>query len=172
MTHVHGRCLCGALTFTAALPTLWVAHCHCTLCQKNAGAAFVTWAGFSDADVTIGDDADALRWYSATENAYRGFCENCGSTMFFKSARWPGELHITVVNFTEALDREPQVHVNWETHQPWLHFDDGLPRQPALFLCHRAYPGTQRAQVPQAPRAPLRGRWFQGPGAAARDCAR
>ncbi|WP_395769717.1 GFA family protein [Arenimonas sp.] len=131
MTHAHGTCLCGALTFSAAMPTLWVAHCHCTLCQKNAGAAFVTWAGFSEADVTIGDDAGVLRWYSATENAYRGFCENCGTTVFFKSARWPGELHITVVNFSEALDREPQAHVNWETHQPWLHLDDGLPRQQA-----------------------------------------
>ncbi|WP_297802517.1 GFA family protein [Arenimonas sp. GDDSR-1] len=130
MPRVHGSCLCGALKFSVALPSLWMAHCHCTLCQKNAGAAFVTWAGFAEADAVIEDEADVLRWYSATENAYRGFCENCGSTLFFKSERWPGELHITVVNFADALDRVPQAHVNWDTHQLWLHLDDGLPHSP------------------------------------------
>lgn len=129
MPTVTGSCLCGQLRFSAALPTLWVAHCHCTLCQKNAGAAFVTWAGFSEADVAIDDSEHALKWYSATENAYRGFCGVCGSTVFFKSARWPGELHITVVNIEQTLDREPQAHVHWDSHQPWLAQADQLPHK-------------------------------------------
>ena len=125
---INGSCLCGQLGFNARLPTLWVAHCHCTLCQKNAGAAFVTWAGFNETDVAIEDSGKTLKWYSATENAYRGFCSHCGSTVFFKSARWPGELHITVVNIEQTLDREPQAHVNWDSHQPWLSIGDHLSR--------------------------------------------
>ena len=128
MSSVSGSCLCGKLRFTANLPTLWVAHCHCTLCQKNAGAAFVTWAGFNENEVQISDVNQVLNWYSATENAYRGFCNECGSTIFFKSARWPNELHITVVNILEALDRLPQMHVNWSSHQAWLHLADDLPK--------------------------------------------
>jgi hypothetical protein len=130
MNHVTGSCLCGALLFTAQLPTLWVAHCHCTLCQKNAGAAFVTWAGFNEQNVQIDDSNKSLIWYSATENAFRGFCNQCGSTLFFKSERWPGELHIPVVNIQQALDRDPQLHVNWDSHQPWLHLNDDLPKKP------------------------------------------
>ncbi len=129
MPTVTGCCLCGHLRFSAPVPTLWVAHCHCTLCQKNAGAAFVTWAGFKESDVVIEDPEHALTWYSATENAYRGFCSHCGSTVFFKSVRWPGELHITVVNIHQALDREPQIHVHWDSHQPWLLQVDQLPRK-------------------------------------------
>jgi hypothetical protein len=128
-TQVSGACLCGKLHFSAQLPTLWVAHCHCTLCQKNAGAAFVTWAGFNEHAVQIDDSNKTLAWYSATENAFRGFCKTCGSTLFFKSARWPGELHITVVNIHESLDRSPQMHVHWDTHQKWLMLGDGLPRK-------------------------------------------
>ncbi|MBP6309871.1 MAG: GFA family protein [Arenimonas sp.] len=128
MSSVSGSCLCGKLRFTANLPTLWVAHCHCTLCQKNAGAAFVTWAGFNEQDVQIDDSNKTLKWYSATENAYRGFCNECGSTIFFKSARWPNELHITVVNIHEEIDRSPQMHVNWSSHQAWLHLADDLPK--------------------------------------------
>lgn len=128
MSSVSGSCLCGKLCFTANLPTLWVAHCHCTLCQKNAGAAFVTWAGFNENEVQISDVNQVLNWYSATENAYRGFCNECGSTIFFKSARWPCELHITAVNILEPLDRSPQMHVYWDNHQPWIELTDALPK--------------------------------------------
>jgi hypothetical protein len=129
MSNVSGACLCGKLRFKAPLPTLWVAHCHCTLCQKNAGAAFVTWAGFNEYDVQIDDSNKTLTWFSATENAYRGFCKECGSTIFFKSTRWPGELHITVVNIHEKLDRTPQMHVYWDSHQPWIELSDALPKK-------------------------------------------
>ena len=129
MERVTGSCLCGKLGFSTQLPTLWVAHCHCSLCQKNAGATLVTWAGFNEADVIIDDSDKILKWYSATENAYRGFCGECGSTLFFKSARWPGELHITVVNIHQPLDREPQAHVYWSSHQPWLPIADDLPKK-------------------------------------------
>lgn len=129
MSEVTGSCLCGELNFTAQLPTLWVAHCHCILCQKNSGAAFVTWAGFKESEVQIIDNNKNLKWFSATEHAYRGFCNNCGSTLFFKSARWPGELHIPVVNIQQVLDQEPQAHVNWSSHQNWLHIADDLPKK-------------------------------------------
>lgn len=130
MNEVTGACLCGELRFTAQLPTLWVAHCHCTLCQKTSGAAFVTWAGFNENEVQISDVDHNLKWFSATENAFRGFCAVCGSTLFFKSARWPGELHITVVNIHQSLDREPQMHVYWASHQSWLQHSDDLPKKP------------------------------------------
>ena len=129
MSEATGSCLCGELGFTAQLPALWVAHCHCSLCQKNSGAAFVTWAGFKENEVQIIDINKNLKWFSATENAYRGFCNQCGSTLFFKSLRWPGELHIPVVNIHQILDLEPQAHVNWSSHQSWIHIADDLPKK-------------------------------------------
>jgi hypothetical protein len=38
-----GACLCGAVQFELQLPATWVAHCHCTMCRRAHGAAFVTW---------------------------------------------------------------------------------------------------------------------------------
>lgn len=45
----NGRCLCGALQFSVRFPTKWVAHCHCTMCRRAHGAAFVTWFEVNDA---------------------------------------------------------------------------------------------------------------------------
>lgn len=132
MTTATGSCLCGDLRFTATLPSKWMAHCHCTLCQRAHGAGVVTWVGFEASQVGIDDPQARLQWYESTPGAERGFCRRCGSTLFFRSTRWPGELHVVRSNFDTPLDREPQLHVFYDTHAPWLPTaDDGLPRKPA-----------------------------------------
>jgi hypothetical protein len=132
MPDTQGQCLCGDLRFEADFPSQWVAHCHCTLCQRAHGAPVVTWVGFRTEAVTIDDPQARLRWYTSTPGAERGFCSRCGSTLFFRSERWPGELHLVRSNFTGPVDREPQVHVFVDTQAPWLPLpEDGLPRKPA-----------------------------------------
>jgi hypothetical protein len=49
--------------------------------------------------------------------------------LFFESTRWPGETHVARALFTDPLDREPSVHVFYESHVPWLHVDDDLPKK-------------------------------------------
>jgi len=124
----RGSCLCGSVRFTATLPSKWVAHCHCTRCQRAHGAPFVTWAGFEADRVTI-DDAGALCWYESDAGGSRGFCGRCGSPMFFRSERWAGELHIARALFIDPLDRAPQAHVFYETHVPWFDVADSLPKK-------------------------------------------
>ena len=43
--------------------------------------------------------------------------------------KWPGELHIVRANFTEDVDRLPQVHAYYETHVDWLSVEDDLPKR-------------------------------------------
>lgn len=126
----RGACLCGAVTVQARLPTLWVAHCHCSMCRRAHGAGFVTWAGFPAAACTIGDSDGELVWHLSSPGAERGFCGRCGSSLFFRSERWPGELHIALGVLDTPLDRDPQAHVFWSSHVAWSGVaDDGLPRK-------------------------------------------
>jgi hypothetical protein len=130
-TTASGSCLCGGVRFTAGLPSLWMAHCHCTRCRRAHGAAFVTWVGTDAATATIEDPQAMLKWYVAETGASRGHCGRCGSPMFFKSDQWPGELHIARALFTDPLDREPQMHGYYDTHVGWASVDDDLPTKPA-----------------------------------------
>lgn len=126
---LHGRCLCGAVRFRVEAPTLWCAHCHCTMCRHAHGAAFVTWVGSAADRATI--EGAALRWHASSPEAERGFCGTCGSPLFFRSSRWPGELHIVRANFEGPIDREPQAHVFWDSHVEWVDLADALPRKGA-----------------------------------------
>lgn len=131
MTSANGNCLCGVIEFSAELPSNWVAHCHCTMCQKTGGSAFVTWVGIAKQNCEIRDPLKQLQWFPSSPEAKRGFCKQCGSTLFFESSRWPDEIHITLSNFRSPLDKTPQVHAFWDTHVDWITINDNLPRKTA-----------------------------------------
>ncbi len=129
MTTVSGACFCRAVQFRVDLPSKWVAHCHCTMCRRAHGAAFVTWVGMDETHCHAEDREGLLRWYHSSPEAERGFCSRCGSTLFFRSSRWAGELHIVLANFDDDVDRAPETHVFYDTHVDWFRVVDDLPKK-------------------------------------------
>ena len=118
-----GGCLCGAVRFAAALPSRWVAHCHCTRCRRAHGAAFVTWIGFPSQQVSVIEGAELLAAHESSAGTFRKFCKACGTKLFFESTRWAGETHVTLVAFDDPVDRAPTGHAFVEEHVTWLPFD-------------------------------------------------
>jgi len=121
-----GGCLCGAVRFAVTPPTKWCAHCHCSLCRRAHGAAFVTWFGAANERFRFLAGEDELVWFASTPEARRGFCRRCGSTLFFTSVRWPGETHVALAHMDGPIDREPAAHVFYDTHVPWVELGDDL----------------------------------------------
>lgn len=115
----EGGCLCGAVRFEITLPSKWCAHCHCSMCQRAHGAAFVTWFGMEEARFRVTQGKDVLVRFASSETAWRGFCGRCGSTMLFGGDRWPGEVHVALANLEGELDRAPTANAYWETHASW-----------------------------------------------------
>ena len=127
-----GACLCGAIGFEIQPPSNWCAHCHCSMCRRAHGAAFVTWLGADSDRVRLRDPEGLLRWYHSSSEARRGFCARCGSQLFFESDRWPGETHVVRASIAAGVDREPQGHVFWDSHVDWIELGDDLPRRAEL----------------------------------------
>ena len=125
----HGACLCGAVKFTIKLPTKWVAHCHCTRCQRANGAAFVTWVGVDEENAQIHNELGHQRWYLDRTSSKCGFCSKCGSPMFFQSNRYLGELHIARALFLDKVDRLPETNVFYDTHVDWINDVEKLPSE-------------------------------------------
>ena len=98
------------------------------MCQRAHGAAFVTWVGVEAGQLELIAD-ESLQWYASSAEARRGFCSRCGSSLFFESARWPGEIHIVRASVPGAIDREPQAHVFTASAAAWYHGSDALPRR-------------------------------------------
>jgi hypothetical protein len=122
-----GSCLCGALSFQVRDPK-WCANCHCSMCRKIHGAAYVTWVGFAREHFLIIKGEEHLNQYRSSAGAQRGSCDVCGSQIFFQSERWPDEIHVTRASLSDEVDLHPQAHYFFDDRAPWVQINDALPR--------------------------------------------
>ena len=123
-----GSCLCGTVQFELRLPSKFCAHCHCSNCRRAHGAAFVTWTGFPEVQVRTVSGMDTLHRYLTDTGATRSFCSKCGSTLFFESPRWAGEIHVTRANIKGEIDRAPSGHYYVDHCASWWTITDALPQ--------------------------------------------
>jgi len=110
MTVRTGRCLCGAVSYEATGALRDVVVCHCRMCRKAHGHIGAYTASARDALRLV--EARGLKWYRSSAQARRGFCSECGATLF-----WEGDGRDTMSIAAGTLD-EPtglatalQIHV-------------------------------------------------------------
>jgi len=77
-----GTCLCGSVTFEVVGNIPPASVCHCGQCRKQSGHVWAS-AFVPDSQFTFTNDA-GLKWFAASETAKRGFCQDCGSFLFWK----------------------------------------------------------------------------------------
>lgn len=128
-TPVSGSCLCGRVAFEVDEPVKWCGHCHCHLCRRAHGAAFVTWFGVDEPQFRLTAGEADLRWFASSPEAKRGFCGHCGSTLFFTSTRWPGEMHIALSCAHRSISKAPSAHVYWDRRVPWVRVEPDALRK-------------------------------------------
>ena len=79
-----GGCLCGAVRYEVHGPLRAVVMCHCTQCRRMTGHIMAATAA-RHRDFRLLSE-EGLRWYTSSEEARRGFCMLCGSTLFWQGA--------------------------------------------------------------------------------------
>ena len=123
-TH-EGGCLCGKIRYRVAGETNNVTNCHCGMCQKAAGAAFVTWAEFPSDAVTWLTEEPV--WYRSSDIGKRGFCPSCGTTLNFRYVG--GEaIDIAVVTLDDPDAFAPEDELWTESQRAWVPANERLPR--------------------------------------------
>ncbi len=78
---LSGRCLCGAVRFTAQPKHDAMDVCHCESCRRWSGGAWMTVE--CEPDMPVEDDG-ALGIYGSSGHAERGFCKICGTSLFWR----------------------------------------------------------------------------------------
>ncbi|HEY0512811.1 MAG TPA: GFA family protein [Thermoanaerobaculia bacterium] len=122
-----GCCACEAVKYVVELPARFCVHCHCAFCRRVHGAAFVTWFGVPFEQFKVGGQAN-LKWYYPSKDVKRGFCSTCGTSLFYISTKWPGEVHITRASVINEVEINAKFHIHFAQHVGWFPFDDAVPR--------------------------------------------
>jgi hypothetical protein len=77
----EGGCLCGRVRYRVTARPADVIACHCRECRRMSGHFFAATAAPREAfEIT---ESSGLAWYSSSKTSRRGFCRDCGSSLFF-----------------------------------------------------------------------------------------
>lgn len=77
--NLEGQCMCGAVTVSATAPAPVLRACHCEMCRQQTSFAFVNIA----VDQASIEMAGPVKVFRSSDWAQRGFCETCGSTLWY-----------------------------------------------------------------------------------------
>jgi hypothetical protein len=77
-----GGCLCGSVRFEVRGPMRPVLICHCGQCRKQHGHAAAFTSALASEFRFL--EERGLAWYRSSEEAERGFCRDCGSSLFWR----------------------------------------------------------------------------------------
>jgi hypothetical protein len=121
-----GGCLCGAVRYEADGEPASVIHCHCSMCRKHSGAAFLTYALFDARSIRFTGETPAA--YRSSPGARRMHCGTCGSPLTFVYDQEPQKIYVAAGSFDDAAALKPTEHWYAGSRLAWLHIDDGLPQ--------------------------------------------
>lgn len=122
-----GGCLCGAVRYEVSGRLRKVVYCHCEQCRRTSGH-FVASTACKPEHLLLTNDT-GLRWYRSSEEAQRGFCKSCGSSLFWKPEH--GKYIALMAGAIDAPTRlTSSAHIYVANASDYLSIEDGLPQHP------------------------------------------
>lgn len=79
---MKGRCECGAVAFDVTGARETITFCHCSQCRRTSGHYWAATRA-DTANLTFRRE-DGLTWFRSSDQARRGFCKLCGSSLFYQ----------------------------------------------------------------------------------------
>lgn len=121
----RGSCLCGAVSFEVSCELTPPDACHCSQCRKISGHY---WAS---TDVPRGavsiEGEQQVRWYQSSEKVRRGFCQSCGSPLFW-DVEGRANLAISMGAFENPTGTRLAKHIFVPDKGDYYEIADGLPQ--------------------------------------------
>jgi hypothetical protein len=124
-----GGCLCGKVRYKIIGSQRGIVNCHCSKCRKFHGN-FGAYTGIPYANLKLLEQG-SLKWYQSihdeTPNVYRGFCSECGSSLF-----WHPRDQERIAVAAGSLDNPNELktigHVWISQKSDYYPIDDDLPK--------------------------------------------
>ena len=119
-------CLCGGVAFALPGPAGPITACHCGQCRKLSGH----YAASFDADEAglAYSARGSLAEYATQRDGRRGFCRNCGSSLWFRAA--DGAFSVEAGSVDGPTGGRLAAHIFVADKGSHYTIDDGVPQFP------------------------------------------
>ncbi|MGD9124317.1 MAG: GFA family protein [Desulfarculaceae bacterium] len=124
-----GGCLCGAVRFEVKGQLKNVINCHCSKCRRIHGHVGAYTVAKREDLIMLEDRG--LKWYRSTQdetpNVHRGFCSECGSSLFWDPRGKPA-ISIAAGSLDQPTGLVTERHVWVSQAGDYYQISDGLPQ--------------------------------------------
>ena len=122
-----GGCQCGAVTYRVSGNMRDVVACHCGQCLRVHGHA-PGYSAAQKAELTV-EGAGEVAWYRSSERADRGFCRQCGSSLFWRPVG-RDTISITAGSLNPPTGMKTVRHIMVADKGDYYTIADGVPQDP------------------------------------------
>jgi hypothetical protein len=137
---VTGGCQCGGVRYEVRGKLRDVIACHCVQCRRMSGHFVAATACRRPAFSLV--SSRTLKWYVAVPGFRRGFCGECGSSLFFEEVG--GErVSIAAGTLDEPQGLKIAAHIFASEAGDYYRLEDGAP------VSQR---GDHNVALPEAPK--------------------
>src|SRR5690606_19893497 len=123
-----GGCHCGFVRYTAAGKPSQETNCHCSICRRTTGAAFVSWFTVKPSEFAFTSGQPAR--YASSSKAERTFCPRCATQLTFRHVDFPEEVDVTICSLDDPERVPPKDHTRTSSKLSWVDLSDALPKFP------------------------------------------
>lgn len=130
--HYTGSCLCGEVKYSLRgnpSDINGVTACHCQQCRKWAGHHWASIHGpISGFEITQGEST--VKWYQSSDTARRGFCQLCGSSLFWHGHGYPSitdQIDVSAGSLDDPLNLQIFRHIFCLFKGDYYDIKDGVP---------------------------------------------
>lgn len=122
-----GSCLCGAVSFEVSGPLPQPVACHCSKCRKFSGHIEAS-TDVAKSGLSVFEEGE-LKWFQSSDKVRRGFCAQCGSSLFFDPLfhDWIG---VSMGAFDGPTGTSLERHIFVADKGDYYEIGDGLPQNP------------------------------------------
>ena len=124
-----GSCLCGQVQFEIYGDLRGVVNCHCSKCRKFHGN-FGAYTRVKIENVRI-TKKESLKWFKSqtdeTVNVRRGFCTECGSSLFWHPKDQP-DISIAAGSLESPTNLKTVGHIWCSQISDFYRINDDLPQ--------------------------------------------
>lgn len=122
----HGSCLCGEVRYSLDGELRPSVACHCEQCRKTSGH-YVSATQVEAAQLKI-THSTTLQWYQSSPKAERGFCNRCGSSLFWRHAEDGGAVSVMSGTLDGATGITTAKHIFVADKGDYYDIADDLPQ--------------------------------------------
>jgi hypothetical protein len=125
---IVGGCFCNGVRYQYDGAIEEISMCHCTMCRKAQGSAYVAVSPIAAARFKITQGLDLLKQYRGVPHKARVFCKNCGSPIFSARDDLPDVLRLRLGTVETPFECANAYHIHVDSKAAWEIIADGLPR--------------------------------------------